>query len=62
MELHSFGHERAKAVCAALFAVVKQGGRTNVGLVAGRARLAMQDVGIPRFELVFAHMATKPDG
>ena len=57
IELHSFGDASKKGVCAALYAVVKQNEDTNVGLVAARARLAKQDLSIPRLELVSAHMA-----
>ena len=58
IELHSFGDASKKGVCAALYAVVKQNEDTNIGLVAARARLAKQDLSIPRLELVSAHMAT----
>ena len=58
IELHTFGDASGKGVCAALYAIVKQNGSTNVGLVAARARLAKQDLTIPRLELVSAHMAT----
>ena len=57
IELHTFGDASGKGVCAALYAIVKQGDDTNVGLVAARARLAKQDLSIPRLELVSARMA-----
>ena len=57
IELHTFGDASGKGVCAALYAIVKQSDDTNVGLVAARARLAKQDLSIPRLELVSAHMA-----
>lgn len=57
IERHTFGDASAKGVCAALYAIVKQCGSTNAGLVASRARLAKQDLSIPRLELVSANMA-----
>jgi hypothetical protein len=57
IELHTFGDASGKGVCAALHAIVKQSDDTSVGLVAARARLAKQDLSIPRIELVSAHMA-----
>jgi hypothetical protein len=43
IELHTFGDASGKGVCAAIYAIVKQSGDTNVGLVAARAILAKQD-------------------
>ena len=48
IKLHLFGDVSNKGVCAALYVVVKQNERANVGLVAARARLAKQDLSIPR--------------
>ena len=56
--LHTFGDASKKGVCATLYAMIKQSGTINVGLVAARARLAKQDLSIPRLEQVSAHMAT----
>ena len=41
-----------------MYAITKQASGVNVGLVTAKARLAKQDLTIPRLELVSAHMAT----
>ena len=58
IELHAFGDASKKGVAAAVYAITKQASGVNVGLVAAKARLAKQDLTIPRLELVSAHMAT----
>ena len=57
VELHAFGDASKKGVSAAVYAITKQESGVNVGLVAAKARLAKQDLTIPRLELVSAHMA-----
>ena len=57
IELHAFGDGSGKGVAAAVYAVVKQPSTLNQGLVAAKARLAKQDLTIPRRELVSGHMA-----
>ena len=57
IELHAFG-DPSEGVAAAVYAITKQASGVNVGLVAAKARLAKQDLTIPRLELVSAHMAT----
>ena len=42
---------------ATVVAVVRQASGTSKGLVASKSRLAKKNLTIPRFELVFAHMA-----
>ena len=58
VELHAFGDASKKGVAAAVYAITKQASGVNVGLVTAKARLAKQDLTIPRLELVSAHMAT----
>ena len=58
IELHAFGDASKKGVAAAVYAITKQASGVNVGLVSAKARLAKQDLTIPRLELVSAHMAT----
>ena len=58
IELHAFGDASKKGVAAAVYAITKQASGVNVGLVAAKARLAKQDLTIPRLELVSAHIAT----
>ena len=58
IELHAFGDASKKGVAAAVHAITKQASGVNVGLVTAKARLAKQDLTIPRLELVSAHMAT----
>ena len=57
-ELHAFGDASTQGVGAAVFAVVRQATGVTQRLVAGRSRLAKQDLTVPRLELVAAHMAT----
>ena len=58
IELHAFGDASKKGVAAAVYAITKQASGVNVGLVTAKARLAKQDLTLPRLELVSAHMAT----
>ena len=58
IELHAFGDASKKGGAAAVYAITKQASGVNVGLVTAKARLAKQDLTIPRLELVSAHMAT----
>ena len=55
IEFHAFGDAIKKGVAAAVYAITKQ---ASVGLVTAKARLAKQDLTIPRLKLVSAHTAT----
>ncbi|PFX28961.1 hypothetical protein AWC38_SpisGene6275 [Stylophora pistillata] len=58
IELHCFGEESRRGVSAAVYGVISQPSGDSVGLMAAKARLAKQDLAIPRLELVSGHMAT----
>ena len=55
--LHAFGDASKKGVSTAVYAVVEQDQATTRGLVCAKARLAKQNLTIPRLELVAGHMA-----
>ena len=55
---HVFGDASGLGVAATAFAVVSQPSGVTQGVVAAKARLAKQDLSIPRQELVACHMAT----
>ena len=55
--LHAFGDASINGVSAAVYAVVEQDQATTQGLVCAKARLAKQNLTIPRLELVAGHMA-----
>ena len=57
MELHAFGDASGRGVAAAVYAVVRQDSGTTQGLLAAKARLAKEQLTIPRLELVAGHMA-----
>ena len=52
IELHAFGDASGKGAAAAVYAVVVQEKGVNQGLVTSRARLAKNELTIPRLELV----------
>ena len=55
--LYAFGDASKNGVSAAFYAVVEQDQATTQGLVCAKARLAKQNLTIPRLELVAGHMA-----
>ena len=55
--LHAFDEASKKGVSAAVYAVVEQDQATTRGLVCAKARLAKQNLTIPRLELVAGHIA-----
>ena len=55
--LHAFGDASKNGVSAAVYAVVEQDQATTQDLVCAKARLAKQNLTIPRLELVAGHMA-----
>ena len=55
--LHAFGDGSGQGLAAAVYAVVQQHSVVTPGLVAAKARLAKEDLTIPRLELVAGHMA-----
>ena len=57
IDLHVFGDTSGQGTSAVVYAVVHQNSGTFSGLVCGKARLAKQNLTIPRLELVSAHMA-----
>ena len=57
--LHAFGDASKNGVSASVYAVVEQDQATTQGLVCAKARLAKQNLTIPRLELVSRHMAMK---
>ena len=57
IELNSFGDASSQGVCAAVYAVVYQGGEVTQGLVCARSRMAKRNLTIPCLELVAGHMA-----
>ena len=54
---YAFGDASKDGVGAAVYSVVSQPSGATVRLVAAKARLAKQDLTIPRLELVAAHVA-----
>ena len=54
---HAFGDASKHGVSAVVYAVVEQEEATTQGLVCAKARLAKQNLTIPRLELVAGHMA-----
>ncbi|XP_046863293.1 uncharacterized protein LOC124457043 [Xenia sp. Carnegie-2017] len=57
LELHAFGDASTQGVGAAVYSVIHQESGTTQILVAGKSRLAKEDLTVPRLELVSAHMA-----
>ena len=55
--LHAFGDASKKGCCAAIYAVVQQGDKQVQELLASKSQIAKKNTGIPRLELVSAHMA-----
>ena len=53
---HGFGDANKKGCSTAIYAVVQQTEKVTQGLLASKSRIAKKDTGIPRLELVSAHM------
>ena len=56
IELHEFSDASGQGCSAVIYAVVKQGGNTNQGILVSKSRLAKRDLTIPRLELGICHM------